>query len=170
MTLDDWQHSDDAASVLLELHDRQPEFFTENLSHIHRFLIACCWKNARLTPQNGLREGLTGAESWLKGGIDDDELYRLNWHAEGDVFRLDYAAEPDEIDEIKAMISGIPGLDEMPFDEARELLTRAAHFAEVTIVFQSMRPKPRAWLSIISEYAEFLCADILRDHVKPKLD
>ena len=169
MTEEEWNRSEEAASMLLALHERQPVYFADNLVQIHRFLIACCWKNAHLIPQKGLQEGLKGAEKWIAGEIDDDELNRLNWYAEGEAFTIDYAAEPYEIDEINGMISQIPQLDGMCFEEAKALLERAAHFAEITMVFQGMQPQPRAWLSIISRNAEFLCADLLREHLKPEL-
>ena len=168
MTKEDWNSSDDAAAMLLALHQHDPQFFAGNIEQIQRFLIACCRKNNHLIPQKGLQEGIKGAEEWLRGEIDDDELHRLNWHAEADAFHLDYSKKPEEIEDIEGIIAGIPELSEMPFEEARHLLKRAAYFAEITMVFQGMRPKPRAWLSIISRNAEFLCADLLRAHVKPE--
>lgn len=156
--------------MLHSLHEQHSEFFSQHIRDIQHFLIACCWKHKHLIPRSGLVDGFRGAEQWLDGEIDYEELNRLNWHAEAEAFDLDYSKAPEDLDRISDMIAGISELDGVPFDEARELLTRMAYFAEVTIVFEGMRPKPRAWLSIISKNAQFLCADLLRSYLEPPFD
>lgn len=164
MTSEEWHSCDDATHMLRTLYAEQPEYFRDQIIQLHRFLIACAWKHSNLIPQQGLREGLRGAERWISGEIDDEELNRLNWHAEAEAFKLDYAEEPDELRDIAELISGIKELDGMTFQNARQALLKAAYFAECVMVYPGMRPGP--WIERLFE-SEFLCPDLLREHLDP---
>ncbi|WP_298471092.1 hypothetical protein [uncultured Erythrobacter sp.] len=166
MTQEEWANSNDAEAMLEALYSEEPKFFEQQVSQLHRFLIACCWKHAHLIPQQGLRDGLRGAERWIVGEIDDEELNRLNWYAEADAFFLDYAKAPAELDQIRKMITAIGELDDLSFDDARALLLEAAYFAEGSMIYPQIRPAP--WFERVFT-SKFLCAKLLREHVKPPL-
>jgi len=164
MTSEEWSSSDDAREMLATLHHEQPAFFLSQLHQIHQFLIACCWKHQHLIPQEGLRNGLRGAEDWLAGKIDDDELNRLNWYAEAEAFSIDYAKSPDEISEIKSLVNGIDALSALSFEDARKQILDAAYFAEGAMAYPLMSKAP--WVDRLLT-SEFLCPDLLRQFIKP---
>lgn len=166
MTEDAWLNSHSASDMLARLHAAQPRFLKSQVREIHRFLIACCWKHQNLIPQDGLRNGLKGAERWLAGEIGDDELHRLNWHAEAEAFLLDYGKGPEDSDRIKALIEGIDEVREMPFEQARSRLLSAAYFAEGAMIYPLVIPLPW-WDRMLT--SEFLCPQLLREHIKPDL-
>lgn len=152
--------------MLAKLHAAQPRFLKSQILNIHQFLIACCWKHLNLIPQEGLRNGLRGAERWLAGEIDDDELSRLNWYAEADAFLLDYSTEPEDIVQIKSLIDSIDEVRDLPFDEARSRLLYAAYFAEGAMIYPLIKPSPW-WDRMFT--SELLCPQLLREHIKPDL-
>lgn len=164
MTNEEWLNSGSAPDMLKTLYAEQPQYFRMSALQLHRFLIACCWKHSHLIPQEGIRDGLRGAERWIAGEISDDELNRLNWDAEGDAFHLDYAKDPDDLAGIEAMVADIPQLDGMPFAEAHALLTRAAYFAELSMIYSTMS---RPWIESLFA-SEFVCPDLLREHLAPE--
>jgi len=164
MTEIEWTCSTSAPDMLARLHQTQPEFFASQVRNLHRFLIACCWKHQDLIPQEGLRNGLAGAEKWLDGTIGNQELDRLDWQAEAVAFGLDYAETPDELSEIKVLVDSIEQLRGLSFDEARSLLLDAAYFAQGSIIYPRVRPLP--WHEALFT-SRFLCPDLLRRHVRP---
>ncbi|MEP3422391.1 MAG: hypothetical protein ABJN35_11695 [Erythrobacter sp.] len=180
MTNEEWAASIDATEMLVSLYLERPTYFQEIVPELHKFLIACCWKNKHLTPQKSLRDGLKGAEDRVAGKIDEDEFYRLNWHAEAAVFDLAYweTDTPEDVERIKAMIEGISDLEGMSFKDAREVMSRAAAFAETSMIYpwlrmgtMSKRPervkiKPERWCDRLFR-SEFLCPDLLRKHLEP---
>lgn len=167
MTYEEWTSSSDAPTMLATLHKMQPHFLRTQVRQIHRFLIACCWKHEHLIPQDGLREGLRGAENWLAGNISDAELNRLNYHAEADAFRIDYAESPEDIAALQSLIEEIEGLRDLPFETARKTLLDAAYFAEGAMIYPLFESLP--WVSRLFT-SQFLCADLLRTFVNPTVD
>lgn len=167
MTFEEWESSSNAPEMLAALYAEQPRFLRKQVPQIHRFLIACCWKHQNLIPQDGLRDGLRGAESWIAGNISKAELNRLNWHAEADAFGIDYAKSPEEISEIKSMIEGIDELRQLPFETARQILLDAAYFAEGAMIYPLFDRLP--WVDRLLT-SQFLCADLLRTHIAPSFD
>lgn len=153
--------------MLSQLWERHPEFFRSQTKQLYRFLIDCCWKHKDLIPQQGLRDGLKGTERYLAGEIGDEELGRLNWHAEAQAFHIEYAKDPDELASVERLIASIPRVSAMPFDAARELLLEAAYFAEGAMIYPDIRPRP--WIERLFT-SQFLCPDLLRQHINPPFD
>ena len=166
MTNEEWLNSQSARDMLAKLHAEQPRFLKSQIRNLHRFLIACCWKHSNLIPQEGLRNGLLGAEQWLAGEIDDEELDRLNWFAEAEAFLLDYGKEPEDIVEIEALIDSIDEVRDLPFKQARKRLLDAAYFAEGAMIYPLVTALP--WFDSMFT-SEFLCPHLLREHIKPDL-
>jgi hypothetical protein len=166
MTKEDWLNSQSAGDMLARLHAAQPRFLEKHVRDTHRFLIACCRKHKNLIPQEGLRNGSRGAERWLAGEISDEELHRLNWYAEAEAFLLDYGNEPEDIDQIKALIDSIDEVRDLPFEKARSRLLDAAYFAEGAMIYPLIKPLPW-WDRMFT--SEFLCPQLLREHIKPEL-
>ncbi|MFL9841297.1 hypothetical protein ABS767_10005 [Sphingomonas sp. ST-64] len=166
MTFEEWESSNNAPEMLAALHAEQPRFLRKQVPQLHRFLIACCWKHQNLIPQDGLRDGLRGAEAWIAGKISKAELNRLNWYAEADAFRIDYAKSPEEISEIRLMIDGIEELRQLPFETARQKLLDAAYFAEGSMIYPMIERLP--WVESLLT-SQFLCADLLRKYIAPHL-
>ncbi|NQX94275.1 MAG: hypothetical protein HRT64_05050 [Erythrobacter sp.] len=124
---------------------------------------------------------MKGAERWIAGEITTEELYHLDWYAEAEAFLLDYAKDPDELLEIETMIAGVEELQDLPFEEARRLLTKAAYFAEGSMIYPTLRMgtaqkrperaklKPERWSDRLFR-SEFLCPDLLRSHIWPDFE
>jgi hypothetical protein len=164
MTEEEWFTSGNAPEMLSCLRLQRPDFFASQVSQIHRFLIACCWKHQHLIPQKGLRDGLRAAESWIAGNIDYEQLNSANWYAEADAFALDYASSPAEISEVERLIAGIKQLRSLPFAEARKVLLDAAYFAEGTMIYPLLSGCPWSQRLFTSR---FLCPVLLRKYVEP---
>jgi hypothetical protein len=164
MTEEEWHASVSARDMLAKLHDEQPHFLETQIPQLHKFLIACCWKHQNLIPQEGLRNGLRGAERWIAGEIDDDELNRLDYHAEADVFAIAYVETADDISFVKSLIHGIVELRELPFESARKQLLDAAYFAECSMIYPMLSSAP--WSNALFN-SQFLCPNLLRDNIKP---
>lgn len=164
MTEEEWNSSGCAREMLAGLNDEQPHFLVSQLRPLHKFLMACCWKHKNLIPQEGLRNGLKGAERWIAGEIDDDELNRLNYYAEADAFMIDYAESADDVSLIKSLVEGIEELRELPFERARKQLLEAAYFAEGSMIYPMISSVP--WVDRLFN-SQFLCANLLRENIKP---
>ncbi|MEP3889207.1 MAG: hypothetical protein ABJN69_02000 [Hellea sp.] len=164
MTKEEWETSRSAPDMLTDLHIHNPEYFKSLIPVLHRYFLACCWKIEHLLPQKHLRNGIVGAEKWIKGEIDDDELNRLNWYAEAECFAIDYAKTSDEIEEIQMLINGIEQLQGLPFDDAKNLLKRAAYFAEISMLYPKINHAPFVKSLCTSQ---FLCPDLLRQFLEP---
>ncbi len=150
--------------MLLALHTQKPEYLKSLIPTLHRYFLACCWKIQHLIPQKHLRNGIVSAEQWIEGEIDDEELNRLNWHAEAECFRIDYAKTPENFECIQKLVDEIPELQGMPFEEAKNILKKAAYFAETSMVYPRINKAPFVKSLCTSK---FLCADLLREYVKP---
>ncbi len=166
MTREEWDQSSDATAMLRALYVEKPKRFRKQLKQVHRFLIACSWKQVHLIPQESIREGLKGGEKWIAGEIDNEELNRLNYHAEGAAFFLDYCKKPEDIRRIEAWIAGIKQLNGTSFEAARDVLKRAAYFGQGSMIYPTLRPGP--WIGRLFD-SEFVCADLLREHLAPIL-
>ena len=167
MTKEEWELSHDAPAMLAFLREEHPRFLRSQIDHLHKFLIACCWKHQELIPQKGLRDGLRGAESFLANQTDAKHLDHLNYYAEAEAFKIDYARTNDQIDELKKLIDGIEPVRNLPFEEARALLLRAAYFAEGAMIYPRFDDLP--WVDSLFT-SEFLCPNLLREHLKPNFD
>jgi hypothetical protein len=137
---------------------------------LHRFYLASCRSIWPLLPQEASRRGVELAEQFLAGATTAAEVSAYNWETEGAAFVLDYDTAPDDIarwvagvralptDELRAMLHPPETADEV---EPRELLRRAAHFADYAMIYPSLRPHgppPR-------NYRMFLSAATLRRHI-----
>lgn len=152
--------------MLEALYLKDPDNFDALIPEIHKYLIVCSWNIQHLIPQEGLRNGLRGAEQWLEGKLTDEELNRLNWYAEADAFALDYAKTPKDFAEIQSMIDGIDELKGMSFEDAKDRLKRAAYFAQGAMIYSRMRNP--YWKRMFG--SEFLCPDLLRQHMTPNFE
>src|SRR5262249_2845506 len=136
----------------------------------HRFYLASCRGIWKLLPQEASRRGVEMAEQWLAGSVSDEEMSEYNWDVEGAAFCIDYNTAPADIDrwvaevralstaELRSMVHP-PGAAEGI--EPRELLLRAAYFADYAMVYPSLSPKGPPPAS----YRPFLSATVLRQHV-----
>lgn len=161
---EEWEASENPQHMLKMLHQEQPDFLATQITQLHKFLIACCWKHKHLIPQRNLRNGLLGAERWIAGEITDEELNELNWYAEAEAFIIDYAETADEIASIRSLIEGIDEIRGMPFAQARKLLLDAAYFTEQSMIYSKFRRLP--WINSLFT-SKFLCPDLLREHIVP---
>ncbi len=137
---------------------------------LHRFYLASCRGIWKLLPQEESRRGVEMAEQWLAGAVSDEELSKYNWHTEGAAFCIDYNTAPDDIARWVADVRALPAAalrsmlhppgtaDEV---EPRELLKRAAYFAEYAMVYPSLRPPGPP----PGSYRPFLSAEVLRRYV-----
>jgi hypothetical protein len=162
-----WAISRNAPEMLRREDAEHPNFLATQITQLHKFLIACCWKHEHLIPQQSLRNGLVGAEKWLAGDLPKDELLRLERYAEGEAFMLDYAKTDEELAELAEMVRGIPQLDGMEFEEARELMKDAAYFTDGAIIYSMFRRLP--WVRYLLT-SSFLCPDLLREYIEPVFD
>lgn len=164
MTEEEWIKSGSAQDMLQSLRETNPDFLATQVSQLHKFLIACCWKHQHLIPQKGLQDGLRAAESWMAGKIDDEELHRADWYAEAEAFGIDYAETPDELAELESLIAGIDELRALPLADARERLRAAAYFAEGAMIYPKLWNLP--WSPELFT-SPFLCPALLREYVRP---
>jgi hypothetical protein len=140
---------------------------------LHRFYLASCRGIWPLLPQEASRRGVELAEQFLAGEATAEQVSEYNWHTEGAAFRIDYAAAPGDAEAIARWVAEVEG---MPADELRamlhpparadeveprELLLRAAYFADYAMVYPSLRPHGPP----PGSYRPFLSAEVLRRHV-----
>lgn len=164
MTEEEWNNSTSAKEMLIFLREERPDFFKEQERQLHRFLIACCWKNEDLLATDGLKEAVRNAERYLEGAVERQDLDRLDYEAEAEVFGIEYAESLERIGEVQALIEGIDRLDGVPFEAARKVLVEAAYFAEQTLIYPDIHRQ--SWVrKVFNE--KFISADILREHVRP---
>jgi hypothetical protein len=143
------------------------EEFRAFLAAFYDYYLRCCRAIWKLLPQEGSRAGVEVAERFLAGEANADEVHEVNWSTEGAAFLLDYNSDPDEVRRLVAQTRAIPEaeLRSMLYPpgaaseiETRELLKRAAYFADYAMVYPWLRPygpPPR-------NYDPFLSADLLR--------
>lgn len=163
MTNDEWNESFDALDMLRSLHRSLPKDRRIELAPVlHRYYLACCQRIRYLLPQPSIKEGLKGAEDFLDGKIDWDKLNELNRHAEAECFNF----ETDEWEEdIRLMIAAVPELEYLPYPEARQLMKRAAYFADRAIIFSHLKDTLRP-----PKREDFLCPKLLREFLQTPFD
>jgi hypothetical protein len=136
---------------------------------LHRYFVACCRRIWRLLPQEDSRRGIEVAEQYLAGTVTGEELSEVNWYVEGAAFNIDYNCDPASIqrwveeiealppEEMAAMLNPpgvVPGID------ARDLLLRAAYFADYAMIYPRLTSKR----DVPSNYVLFLSVELLRKH------
>jgi hypothetical protein len=123
-----------------------------------------------LLPHEESRRGVEMAEQWLAGAVSDEELSRYNWDVEGEAFCIDYNTAPEDVERWVAAVQALPAAElrsmvHLPqtADKVgpRELLRRAAYFADYAMVYPSLGPQAPPPVS----YRPFLSAQVLRRHV-----
>jgi hypothetical protein len=137
---------------------------------LHRYYLTCCRRILLLLPEQGSRDGVEMGEQFLNGAVSAEALSKFNWHTEAAAFGFDYNTHPEYTDplvaevralskgELRSMLHPPEIADEI---EPRELLTRAAYFADYAMTYSSCQrrgPPP-------DSYCIFLCSDALREHV-----
>jgi hypothetical protein len=138
---------------------------------LHRYYLASCRSIWELLRQEASRRGVELADQFLEGKVSADELSEYNWHVEGAAFCIDYNCDLAAIDRWVAEVRALPDfrLRSMlhPTDaaleiEPRELLKRAAYFADYAMIYPSLTPKgPPS-----DTYRLFLSAEMLRKFVE----
>jgi hypothetical protein len=141
---------------------------------LHRFYLASCRGIWPLLPQEASRHGVELAEQFLAGKATAEQVSEYNWHTEGAAFCIDYAAAPGDREAIAQWVAEIDSLpagklramlhppataDEV---ELRELLKRAAYFADYAMIYPSLSPQRPPPVS----YRPFLSAALLRQYVR----
>lgn len=178
MTEDEWQTSDDAYSMIEYIWSRKniavstlPKFggdmncIYDSSVNLHRFYLACCRAIWPLLPQEPSRRGIELAEKWIAGEVSIEELNKFNWHVEAAAFNIDYNVEPEKIEQWVADLRSSDSHRHLlnPPETAdhvdpRELLKRAAYFADYAMIYPSLRPPgPPS-----EKYGPFLSAELLR--------
>jgi hypothetical protein len=137
---------------------------------LHRFYLESCRGIWKLLPQEASRRGVELAEKFLAGAATAEQVSKYNWDTEGAAFVIDYNTAPDWIAgwvaavrampeaELRAMLHPPETADEV---EPRELLKRAAYFADYAMIYPSLRPQGPP----PGSYRPFLSAEVLRRHV-----
>ncbi len=168
MTHGEWLRSTDARAMLEALWEAADGDEAALVPALHRYYVACCRRIWRLLPQEGSRRGIEVAERYLVGHATDDELSKVNWDCEGAAFNINYDCEPDAIRRWVADVRAIPAAEmvamlnlpgTLPEVDARELLLRAAYFADFAMIYPHLTPKR----GIPEDYAPFLSADLLQE-------
>lgn len=191
MTEAEWHRSDDAGAMLDFLWQRRgvsPEGIDlrfgsdvrgsgagDDLTRsLHRFYLASCRRIWPLLPQVASRHGVELAEQFLAGEATAEWVSEYNWHTEGAAFRIDYAAAPGDAEAIAQWVADVRALpagelramlhppETADGVEPRELLLRAAYFADYAMVYPSLRPHGTP----PDSYRLFLSAEVLRRHVR----
>jgi hypothetical protein len=108
------------------------------------------------------------AERYLEGEATDDELKEIDWDVEGAAFNIDYNCDRAAIEgwveegraipeaEHRAMLHPPGAAAEV---DTRELLMRAAYFADFAVIYPHLEPKR----GVPDSYVPFLSAALLRD-------
>ena len=143
----------------------------DSSGNLHRFYLACCRSIWPLFPQESSRRGVELAEQWLDGDTTTEELNKFNYYVEGAAFTIDYNTEPNKIGEWVALLRSNDSYRQLLHPpeiadqlEPREILKRAAYFADYAMIYPSLKPA-----GIPPEkYRPFLSADLLREFVSFK--
>jgi hypothetical protein len=138
---------------------------------LHGYYLACCRGIWKLLPQEASRRGVERAEQFLAGMVSGEELRKHNWDVEGAAFCIDYNTDPEAIGHWVAEVQAVPEAELQSMlhppgtiheIEPRELLKRAAYFADYAMLYPSLSPKGPPPMS----YRVFLSADVLRQFVE----
>jgi hypothetical protein len=168
MTEAEWFESDDAPRMITALRELRKDQVADLERQLHRYYLACCRAIWKLLPQEASRNGVVVAEQRLAGGVSDDEFHRAEYHCEGAAFNIDYDCDPVAVRcwinqtraipeaELRAMLHPSDAAHQI---ETRELLKRAAYFADYAMVSQGITPQGY----VFTDYDLFLSADLLRE-------
>lgn len=115
---------------------------------LQRYYLACCRAIWRLLPQEGSRRGIEVAERYVEGLATEEELSEADYNVEGGAFNIDYNVDPEEVKRL------VEGVEAIPREELRqllhppetripprELLKRAAYFADFAVIYANLTPK-----------------------------
>ena len=154
----------------------RPQEIADFDRRLHLYYLASCRAIWRLLPQEGSRHGVELAEQFLVGAATAEELNKYHYFVEGAAFTIDYNTEPEAIKRWVSEVRAIPEAElrsmlhppETALQiDARELLKRAAYFADYAFIYPSIIRK----LPPPPNYRPFLSADLLRRHLdRPILD
>lgn len=167
MTRKEWITSTNVPAMLETLWEAANGDEAVLIPALHRYFLTCCRSIWRLLPQADSRLGVEVGEQYLAGEASDKELYRVNWYVEGAAFTIDYNTQPEAIDrwvsDVKVIPAGEMALMLNPVGlileiQPRELLTRAAYFADYAMLYPHMTPKRR----VPESYVIFLSSELLR--------
>ncbi len=166
-----WWYETTDAYRMLEALWRQPHRDVRILKYnLHRYYLACCRAIWELIPDEDIRWGIEIGEQYLVGEIDAKELNRINYYVEGAAFNIDYNCDPEAIEQWVDQLRSMPKQHlrvllhshETNWDiEPRELLKRAAYFADFAMMYSELLTggvPPES-------YAPFLSAKLLRQFV-----
>ncbi len=163
MTNEEWETSQNAAEILLALKSQKPQFFTDQAHQLHYYFLECCKDIAYLTPQKDLKNAIQAGYDWLDGKISDRDLLDYEWHAEAEVFAIQYSDELEDIKYVENLIASILEIRELSYIEARDLLYRVTYFVDFSMYYAlGWAGKLPSALSKL----EFLNADRLREYIK----
>jgi len=164
MTNEDWDTATSAPIMLTGLYLQDPDKFKSYIPILHRYFLACCWKIKHLIPQQGLRDGLRGAEQWIEGKITDEEFWRLERSAEAEAFAFE---NPDiaEEEELQTLINSVEFPKGTSYKTAYYIMKKAAYFVDSAMVYPKINHAPYVE-SICTSH--FLCADLLREYLQPR--
>jgi hypothetical protein len=181
MTEDECQTSDDAYSMIEYIWSRTniavstlPKFggdmncIYDSSVNLHRFYLACCRAIWPLLPQEPSRRGIELAEKWIAGEVSIEELNKFNLHVEAAAFNIDYNVEPEKVEHWVADLRSsdshrhlLHPLETADHVDPRELLKRAAYFADYAMIYPSLRPPgPPS-----EKYSPFLSEELLRQFI-----
>jgi hypothetical protein len=192
MTEAEWLACDDARRMLDYLQGRwsgMPEVvattpamlaqWKRHKERLHQYLVDCCFEIWPLLPQEASRRGVEVAELFIAGLASEEQLYQAEWDAEAAVFTFDYDTELEAIKSWVVQLQAMPEAQlqgmlhppgRAPRLEPRELLRRAASFADHTITFPltcgecpAIEPFPASHQP--GRHDLFLSAKLLREHV-----
>lgn len=135
--------------------------------NLHRYYLACCRAIWELLPQKASRRGIEVAERYVNGLATDAELSEVDRDVEGAAFNIDYNCDPNAIERWVEEVRAIPrhelGTMIHPIEAVanvspRELLKRAAYFADFAVIYPLLTPKEPG-----ASYVPFLSAAVLRE-------
>jgi len=168
MTEADWLESADVPLMLEALWELHGGDELPLVAALHRYFVASCRRIWKLLPQDGSRRGVKIAERYLAGRATDEELSEVDWHVEGAAFNIDYNCDPEAIERWVKQTRAMPDAElramlhppEAALDiDTRELLKRAAYFADYAVIYPHLMPKR----GVPDSYVPFLSAGLLRE-------
>ena len=69
----------------------------ESVSHIHKYLLACCRRIWVLLPHSDSRRGIVAAERYYKGEISWQQVKKTDRYSEAAAFHFDYCDKNDPL-------------------------------------------------------------------------
>ncbi|MDM3870146.1 hypothetical protein QSV34_02125 [Porticoccus sp. W117] len=153
----EWNSTKDVILMLTELKNHNEERFNGYVKDLQLFYIDCCEQKLDLLPQESFKIALRTAESFINGGVTNEQVSHQNWYTEADVFGMDYDEPPFDNREIYENISQKLGLT---FDDARDYAVRLGYFIDWSSLYaQSFNGR------IPKQHSEFLDSEILKKYI-----